>query len=313
LKTVTVGQGPQGEAYSPKTGEVYVANYLSNTVSVIKGTSVVATIKVSKYPINIAYDPTNQMMYVLSYLNTGKLSVINSQNKLVSTITLPKLPGSVSVYVDLKFDPANNYLYIVSSGQSGAGIPTFPGRVWIFSTACNCVKESLSLKSFGGFGIAFNPTNNYMYMTVGSGIYGQLGNVSIISSTSSPSIVKELMLPSGSPQGVAYSPLTKEMYVVNTEPGSVSEINGLKIANNKVFPPGPALCPFEITFDPKDGYMWIDDNCLWVIYLLGPTNTFGSTITTGNLDNPVGMVYNPSNTYMYVANGESFTVSIFTS
>ena len=49
VATISVGQGPSGVAYNSGNGYVYVANYYSNNVSVISGTTVVA-------PLSTVYD-----------------------------------------------------------------------------------------------------------------------------------------------------------------------------------------------------------------------------------------------------------------
>jgi len=55
---VPVGGGPEGLAVNNTAGEVYVTNALSNTVSVISGSSVIATYLVGAEPRAVAYDPS---------------------------------------------------------------------------------------------------------------------------------------------------------------------------------------------------------------------------------------------------------------
>src|SRR5207249_391593 len=57
--TVAVGNQPEGVGYDNRSGYIYVANFGSNNVSVINGTTVVATIPVGIYPIGVAYDSGN--------------------------------------------------------------------------------------------------------------------------------------------------------------------------------------------------------------------------------------------------------------
>src|SRR5713226_2445261 len=66
----------------------YVANCLSNNVSVIDATSntVVATVSVGVSPVGVAITPNGTFAYVAN-LNSGNVSVINTTtNTVVSTI-----------------------------------------------------------------------------------------------------------------------------------------------------------------------------------------------------------------------------------
>ena len=65
VDTINVGSSPVDIAYTPNNHDMYVANYLSNTVSVINSSnSVVDTITVGRSPVAIAYNSNNNDMYV---------------------------------------------------------------------------------------------------------------------------------------------------------------------------------------------------------------------------------------------------------
>jgi YVTN family beta-propeller protein len=66
VATLTVGSFPNGAAINPATNTVYIANYTSNTVSVINGATdtVAATITVGTGPINVAVNPDTNTIYV---------------------------------------------------------------------------------------------------------------------------------------------------------------------------------------------------------------------------------------------------------
>ena len=77
IKTIQVGEIPQGAAFDAKNNRVYVANEDSDSVSVID----TCTLKVKKTipdgdgPAGIAYDTENNKLYGVSR-NTGTVSVI---------------------------------------------------------------------------------------------------------------------------------------------------------------------------------------------------------------------------------------------
>src|SRR3989475_3324838 len=64
VANVTVGNSPQGVAHDSGNGYVYVANWGSDTVTVIDGTTVVATVPVGRLPRGVGYNGENGYVYV---------------------------------------------------------------------------------------------------------------------------------------------------------------------------------------------------------------------------------------------------------
>jgi len=75
--SVSVGSEPQGVAYDPANGEVFVTNVVSNNVSVIDDTSnaVVASRPVGSNPQDVAYDTGQGTVYVANLLQ-GTVSIL---------------------------------------------------------------------------------------------------------------------------------------------------------------------------------------------------------------------------------------------
>jgi len=82
--TIGVGSGPDGVAVDPSTGNVYVANYFDNTVSVIDEATnaVTTTIGVGTWPEAVGVDPSTHIAYVV---NSG--GGANTADGSVSMIT----------------------------------------------------------------------------------------------------------------------------------------------------------------------------------------------------------------------------------
>lgn len=72
---IEVGGGPASVAIDPKTGNVYVASYETDTVTVINGTKTLATIKVGWYPVYVGVNPTNGWVYI-SNIAEGTVSIL---------------------------------------------------------------------------------------------------------------------------------------------------------------------------------------------------------------------------------------------
>src|SRR5437660_8396887 len=84
--TVTVGGIPAAVGVNPNTNKIYVANDITNNVSVIDGTtnSVVSTIPVLDFPQGVGVNPKTNTVYVS---NSGKSpGATNTCSYLVSII-----------------------------------------------------------------------------------------------------------------------------------------------------------------------------------------------------------------------------------
>ena len=71
-KTIGAGTGPYAVAVNPVTNKIYVANYSSNTVTVIDGAtnSTTATVGVGVSPLAVAVNPVTNKIYVANYSST---------------------------------------------------------------------------------------------------------------------------------------------------------------------------------------------------------------------------------------------------
>jgi YVTN family beta-propeller protein len=89
LATLPVGSGPVSVAALPNGLSVYVANSISNDVSVMNSNnlSVVATIPVGQNPVFIATEPTSTKVYAAN-AGSGTVSIIQTINNTV-TLALP--------------------------------------------------------------------------------------------------------------------------------------------------------------------------------------------------------------------------------
>ena len=89
MKTIPVGTNPVGVAVTPDGTRVYVANYVTNTVSVIArpGNTVVATVAVGNGPGGIAVTPDGTHAYVT--IGSNSVSVIATATNTVVGLPIP--------------------------------------------------------------------------------------------------------------------------------------------------------------------------------------------------------------------------------
>jgi YVTN family beta-propeller protein len=124
IKTITVGDRPDGIAASPVTGEIYTANYSGNTVSVISPLTetVIKTIRVGSDPWWIAVSPVTGDVYVVnSEFTVGSggdsVSVINGwTNTVVKTIPVGHIPEGVAV------SPITGDVYVTNSDNNSLSV-----------------------------------------------------------------------------------------------------------------------------------------------------------------------------------------------
>ena len=162
IANITVGSNPEGIAYDPSNGYIYVADHGSDTVSVINGTTVIATIPVGPVsgPTGVAYDPSNGYIYVTNW-GSNTVSVINGTT-VIATIPVGSWPAGVA------YDPSNGYIYVTNTGSN---------TVSVINGANNTVIATIPVGSWP-WGVAYNPSNGYIYVTN----FGS-GTVSVISTS----------------------------------------------------------------------------------------------------------------------------------
>jgi YVTN family beta-propeller protein len=175
IATISEGTSwPDAIAYDPSNNYLYVAygyhphfvgQFAPLTVSVINcaSNSVISSISVGgrrSYPDAIAYDSSNNYIYVANSLSYN-VSVINAAtNSVISSINVGHSPVGVA------YDSGNNYIYVTNYGQN---------NVSVINGATNSVIASINVGS-GPDAVAYDSFYNYIYIAnVGS------SSISIIS------------------------------------------------------------------------------------------------------------------------------------
>src|SRR5437870_1541704 len=171
VTNVTVGFYPVGVGYDSGNGYVYVTGGDSNTVRVISGTKIVATVPldcgphtVEFGPRGVAYDGANGYVYVTNF-GVNKVTVINGTT-VVATVTLPDGSGPWGV----AYDSGNGYIF-VTNGASGS-VSVING-----TTVVGWIRVG-----GGPIDLAYDSRNGYVYVANGAEDY-----LTVISTTSLPS------------------------------------------------------------------------------------------------------------------------------
>lgn len=185
---VDVGVEPFALAAHTSTGRVYVANLRSHTVSVLQGTSVIATIPVGQFPAAVAVNPVNGYVYVA---NSGSNTVsIIQGSTVIQTVNVGHSPGDIAV------NPANGRVYVVNNGDLQN-----PGSLSVLQDA-QATPVATAQVGNDPRAVDVNPRSGYIYVVGGR---GDVGTVAVLSDT----LVIETFLPVGhSPEDVAVDPVS---------------------------------------------------------------------------------------------------------
>lgn len=283
---VRVGGYPAGVAVNPSTGKVYVANFLSKTVSVIDGATntVVATISGVPSPAFVAVNPVTNIVYVTNIGNNTVSMIDGATNTVVANITVGYLPYGVAV------DPVTNMVYVVNDGND---------TVSVINGATNRVVANISV-GYSPYGVAVNPSTNMVYV---ANFYGN--TVSVINGATNTVVANvSVWYP---PIGVAVNPSTGMVYVTSSWSDTVSVIdpsNNTVVADVQV-----GFGPYGVAVNPSTDTVYVTnlgDNTVSVIN--GAYNTVVATVATWSY--PFGVAVNPSTNAVYVTDAMSGVVSV---
>src|SRR6266581_2575611 len=191
---------------------------------------VLATILVGDRPDGIAYNPSNQQVYVTS---SGSVSVINNANKIIKTINVPF--GAVA----LAYDSVNNDIYVAS---------VYSNVVSVIDPSKNTVVAS----------IAVNSPSNLVYDSSRKNVYVAnfgTGSVSVISDSTNR-IISRLVV-GNNPFGVLYDPGNQRIYVANYSSRTVSVID--HSTNSVVSTVAAGNGPWNLAYDNANNDVYVTD------------------------------------------------------
>ncbi len=267
----------------------YVANFASNTVSVIDTASntVTTTIPVETRPFGIAVNPDGSRVYVTNY-GSNTVSVIDTATNAVtgSAITVGANPRGIAV------SPDGSQVYVANE---------FDNTVSVIDTATNAVTAAISVGSHP-YGVAVSPDGSQVYVVnvcASSSSSCANGTVSVID-TATNAVTGSPITVGNNPFGVAVSPDGSRVYVANSGSGTVSVIDTAENAVTAVISVGNA--PYGVAVSPDGSRVYVANfgsNTVSVIDTASNTVT-GSAITVGSF--PEGVAVSPEGSRVYVAN-----------
>jgi gliding motility-associated-like protein len=269
------------------SGNAYITNYGSNTVSVINTATntIVSTIPVNKNPGAVIVSHDGSKAYISNF-TSGNISVINTTtNTIISTINVYN-PYGAAISTD------DSRLYVSNLGGS---------KISIINTATNTIIATIPIVS-NAYGLCLTPDGKFLYVTNEG-----TDNVSVIN-TSTNTVVK--IIPVGIvPWGMCISPDGSLLYVANSESNNIDVINTSTNAISSTISTGYLSEPVSICLSPDGSILYSANggsNNVSIINTL--TNSVISTIAVGI--SPYGISITPDGSKVYVTNSGSNTVSV---
>ncbi len=243
IATIPDSVAPFAVAFDSGNGNVYVADALSDNVSVISGATdaVLATIPVGEVPQGVAYDSANGEVYVAN-TDSSNVTVIDGATDQV----VPTGPAGIGVGEDpigVAFDPTDGDIYVANE---------LSANVSVISGATNTVVATVLTPASGEpFGVAYDSTNNEVYVTDSSA-----AEVSVVDPATN-AVVGSPVAVGTTPTGVLADPATGYVYVANFDSSTVSIIDG---ATNSVVGADStgtdSFCEF-LAYDSGNGNVYV--------------------------------------------------------
>jgi YVTN family beta-propeller protein len=282
IQNITVGSQPTGILYDSANHRVYVANYASESVSVIDARtgSVVKTIATHHNAWELTLDTSNGQLFVTNG-DVGAMSIINtSTERLVRT-----LPVGCHHAVGAVLDPQSGYVYVecdlsseiavvsplhdsvlgyirVSGGTSNSGIAVDPTNqrlfvgnfnsdtITVISTASNLTVGRITVGA-GIDGTFYDAASNTVYATLHYSDQVVLVNASTLAVLGTVNV-------GGEPHGMVLDAAAQAVLVANTNSNNVTEIGASSNALVGSLAAGDGA--WQLCYDPSNQLVFVSDH-----------------------------------------------------
>jgi YVTN family beta-propeller protein len=331
-EAVPVEQLPSFLSVNPETNLVYVANYLSDTVSVLDGrtSDVRSTIDVGSRPYNTAVNPATNRVYVTNS-DSNTVSVIDGKTNEVLNVSVGESPRGLDINpitntiyvanslsktisvidgntsrvvqnhavgntpVDVAINPETNLVYVANADDNTVSV--VDGKASSNSTAAS----SLIPVQKGPVDIAINPNNNTIYVA-----NADSDSVSVIDIDGNTAKVVESLRVGDSPRSISINPETNLVYVANADDNTVSVVDGN--GNGIIQTLAAGNSPRGVSINPKTNILYTANANDYTVTVMNLTSYIPISIQVG--ETPYDVAVDSETNRVYVTNADSDTVSV---
>jgi YVTN family beta-propeller protein len=313
VSTVPVGSSPARADVNLYTNKIYVANSMSNSVTVIDGNdNTTATVAAGIFPVDIAVNQLTNKIYVANYFGAS-VTVIDGNDNSTITIPVGSGPGKIAV------NPLTNKIYVTNENShevtiiNGADNSTSaiflgaePGHLAVDlirnkiyltvpSTSFVCVLDGRTNSLTNVPGVAFpsamalNQVTNRLYLVASNadqvilfdGVHGSTETIGVGSV----------------PRALAVNSLTNKIYVTDIGGNDLTVIDG---NNNSTSSIAIGFSPSFVTTNPATNKIYTGSRSDGIVTEIDGTSTLPIPVFTGAT--PFNAVVNPITNKVYVVN-----------
>jgi len=234
---VRVGSDPQFVAVDQRTHTVYVANTSSNTLSVIGGARVRATVRVGPLPFAVAVNEATDTVYVTD-LGAATVSVIDGRTcnarvtrgcgRRPATVDVGTTPGGIAI------DPRTDTIYV--TGETSGDVSVIDGRTCNGSATAGCRRAPARVAAGAGArGVAVDSRTDTVYVAnTAADTVSVIDGSRCNAADTSGCAQRAAAAPVGvSPRRVAVDEETGTVYVTNAGSNTVTVLDG-RTCNGRV-------------------------------------------------------------------------------
>ena len=247
--------------------------------------SVIATVGVSGYPIDVAVNSSTNLYYV-ARTSAGSVNVMNgATNAVTATVAVGSAPYAVEV------NESTNRIY--SANYSSNNVSVIDG-------ATNTVITTVGAGT-APYALDVNPTTNMIYV-----VNMNSDNVSVINGATNT--VTATIGVGDRPTGVAVNSGTNLVYVANANSNTVSVINGATNTVTATIPVGDG--PEAIDVNATTNRIYVANQWQYTVSVIeGGSNAVVATVSLGNMNNQ-GLTINPVTNRVYVSSFYNGVVNV---
>ncbi len=239
----------------------------------------VGTCPVGGIPITPVWDPSDRLMFVTNYGNSG-VSFLNGSCVTRSSFPVGNAPWGAA------YDPANHFVYVTDS---------LSNVVYVFNGTA--LVTTVSGKFAAPESAVYDPlTREILVANAGS------DNLTVIQGLK----VKQTIRVGIAPDGVSYDPRAKTILVADGGGTNVTILNASspKSSPHRSVPVGDQ--PVAIAFDPSDDDDYVSDASSFNVSVVTGSGTVVGAVSlpvrlNGNFSQPEGLAYSDREHAMYVA------------
>jgi len=298
--TIPVGSNPNFMAYDSTDNKMFVVNTGSGSVTAINAATNAVLATIKVTKPNDIIYNPTNNEVYVVSENLHVIAISGSTDKVVKSI-----PVQVDdFYQDLAYDAANGNVYVASAN---------PGSVAEISSSTNAIIATIKTGSHPQH-LLFDAANNNMYVSVGtsiSGLHPKSPYVDVISSSTNK-VVATIPLsesPGSYPDAfLAYNPANQEMYQ-SDDVGHmyvISSSTNTLLTTLTLFSPSFCCTLLTMTFDPSNMelYAAAAGTGIWAI------SSTNSLVTTLSLTGANGyLTYDSVDSDIFVPGGTTYVVN----